>query len=98
MEKYKKYYIRKSDIEEYSGLGEEELFSPGVEGIRGVELMNAIELSGWRGGVKLELPVSEDEYLRELNLRRKTSRVKNIEDKGPVATLGRSKNMAYGHI
>ncbi|MBE6635456.1 MAG: helix-turn-helix domain-containing protein [Ruminococcaceae bacterium] len=28
MEKYKKYYIRKSDIEEYSGLGEEELFAP----------------------------------------------------------------------
>lgn len=57
-------------------LGKEEFFVDGIEGIRGVELMNAIELSGWRGGEKVELPVNEDEYLAELNKRRATSRLK----------------------
>ncbi|MBR6680976.1 MAG: Gfo/Idh/MocA family oxidoreductase [Clostridia bacterium] len=57
-------------------LGKEELFVDGIEGIRGVELMNAIELSGWRGGVRVELPVNEEEYLAELNKHRATSRFK----------------------
>ena len=57
-------------------LSKEELFVEGIEGINGVELMNAIELSGWRGGAKITLPVSEDEYLTELNARRLTSRRK----------------------
>lgn len=57
-------------------LEKEDFFVDGVEGIRGVELMNAIELSGWRGGEKVELPVNEDEYLAELNKRRATSRLK----------------------
>ena len=57
-------------------LGREEFFVDGVEGINGVELMNAIEFSGWRGGVRVELPVNEDEYLAELNEKRKTSRLK----------------------
>ena len=58
-------------------LGKEELFVDGKEGINGVELMNAIELSGWRGGARVELPVNEDEYLAELNARRATSRLKD---------------------
>lgn len=69
-------------------LGKDELFCPGVEGIRGVELMNAIELSGWRGGARVELPVDEEEYLIELNARRATSRLKLGEDKGPQNTIG----------
>lgn len=52
------------------------MFVDGKEGIRGVELMNAIELSGWKGGARVELPVNEDEYLEELNKRRATSRHK----------------------
>ena len=57
-------------------LGKEDLFVTGTDGLAGVELMNAIELSGWRGGARVELPVNEDEYLAELNERRKTSRLK----------------------
>ena len=69
-------------------LGKEELFATGVSGINGVELMNAIELSGWRGGARVTLPVNEDEYLSELNIRRATSRLKTGEDKGAVSTAG----------
>lgn len=61
-------------------LGKEELFVQGVDGINGVELMNAIELSGWKDGAKIVLPVDEDEYLRELNIRREKSQVKDTED------------------
>lgn len=57
-------------------LGKEELFVRGEEGINGVELMNAIELSGWRGGERVTLPVNEDEYLEALNEKRKNSRAK----------------------
>jgi len=57
-------------------LGKEEFFVQGIEGINGVELMNAIELSGWKGGEKITLPVNEEEYLAELNKRRLTSRRK----------------------
>ena len=57
-------------------LGLEEQFVPGVEGIKGVQLMNAIEYSGWHGGARVACPVDEEDYLRELNERRKTSRIK----------------------
>ena len=57
-------------------LGKEELFVKGTDGLAGVELMNAIELSGWRGGARVTLPVDEDEYLAELNLHCAASRVK----------------------
>ena len=53
----------------------------GREGINGVELMNAIELSGWRGGERVTLPVDGKEYKAELDARRKTSRLKTgMED------------------
>lgn len=61
-------------------LGIEEQFVEGVEGIYGVELMNAIELSGWKGGEKITLPVNEEEYLSELNKRKATSRIKNVKN------------------
>ncbi len=62
-------------------LGLEELFVDGKDGINGVELMNAIELSGWRNGEEITLPVNEDEYLAELNKRRATSRRKETVEK-----------------
>ena len=61
-------------------LGKEELFVDGKEGINGVELMNAIEYSGWKGGIRVELPVDEDLYLEELNRHRALSRQKSVKD------------------
>ena len=57
-------------------LGKEELFVDGREGIHGVELMNAIEMSGWQGGARVKLPVDENEYFKMLEEKRKTSRYK----------------------
>ena len=65
-------------------LGKEELFVSGTDGIAGVELMNAISLSGWLGGQKVSLPVDEDVYLAELDKRRAVSRLKT-EVKSTVA-------------
>jgi len=64
-------------------LGIEEQFVQGVEGINGVELMNAIELSGWNNGEEITLPVNEERYLEELNKHRANSRLK--EDKDVIA-------------
>ena len=57
-------------------LGKEELFVEGTDGLAGVELMNAIEFSGWMNGARVTLPVDEDEYLAELDKKRATSRAK----------------------
>lgn len=57
-------------------LGLEEQFVQGTDGFNGVELMNAIELSGWNNGAEIVLPVDEDVYLAELEKRRKASRMK----------------------
>jgi predicted dehydrogenase len=51
-------------------LGIEDLFIDGIEGINGVELHNAISLSGWKNGEIITLPVDEEEYLKELNKRK----------------------------
>jgi predicted dehydrogenase len=59
-------------------LGKEELFVSGKEGIKGVELMNAIELSGWKNGKTVTIPVNEKEYLKQLNKRRKKSKLKEV--------------------
>ncbi len=61
-------------------LGREELFVVGTDGIAGVELMNAIELSGWRGGERVTLPVNQDEYLEELDRHREVSRFKKTAE------------------
>ena len=74
-------------------LGLEEFFVDGVEGIHGVELMNAMELSGWKGGEKILLPVNEEEYLKELNIRRQTSRLKQVDDNKVI-----DNSMSYGII
>jgi len=70
-------------------LGLEEQFVQGVDGINGVELMNAIELSGWRNGEEVTLPVDEEVYLTELNRRRATSKLKEDQDVG-VAEMSNS--------
>ena len=69
-------------------LGKEEFMVDGTEGINGVELMNAIELSGWRNGASVSLPVDEEEYLKELNKKRATSRVKAVDDNYIEKTVG----------
>ena len=63
-------------------LGKEKLFVAGTEGIKGVELMNAIQYSGWLGGARVTLPVDEDAYLAKLNEFRAKSRLKeNVVEK-----------------
>ena len=67
-------------------LGKEPLFVKGTEGINGVELMNAIEYSGWHGGEKVLLPVNPDEYLTELNKHREKSVEKHADDSAVADT------------
>ena len=62
-------------------LGKEELFVDGRDGINGVELMNAIELSGWNDGETVSLPIDDDRYYKELSEHCKNSRVKTGTDK-----------------
>ncbi len=61
-------------------LGKEELFVDGMEGILGVELMNAIQLSGWNNGEPVSIPVDEKKFLKQLNKRRKKSKQKSVND------------------
>ena len=51
------------------------LVADGREGIRGLELSNAIHLSSWLGKT-VELPINEELFLEELNKRRANSRIK----------------------
>lgn len=69
-------------------LGKEPLFVDGREGIAGVELMNAIELSGWNNGETITIPVDEERYLRELNAHRAVSRLKTVDDSAVADTAG----------
>jgi len=69
-------------------LGIEPLFVDGKEGINGVELMNAIEFSGWNGGKEVTLPVNEEEYLAALNEHRAVSRWKEADDNKVADTAG----------
>lgn len=69
-------------------LGKEDFFVDGREGLNGVKLMNAIELSGWQGGHEVTLPVDEELYLAELNKRRAASRLKTADDCAVADTLG----------
>ena len=67
-------------------LGLEEQFIDGAEGIRNVELMNAIEYSGWLGGERVSLPVDEDAYLEALNEKRASSRIKKVAEERVIDT------------
>lgn len=68
--------------------GKESLFVEGCDGIAGVELMNAIELSGWNGGEAISLPIDGERYLRELNVHRAQSRLKISDDSKVENTAG----------
>lgn len=61
-------------------LGKEALFVPGTDGIDSLELVNAIELSGWLGGKEVAIPVDEDLYLAELTKRCNSSAKKEGSD------------------
>lgn len=69
-------------------LGKEPLFVDGKDGIHMVELMNAIEYSGWHNGMKVTLPVDEELYLKELNEHRAVSRIKGAVTPNVVSTTG----------
>ncbi len=69
-------------------LGLEPLFVTGQDGLAGVELMNAIELSGWNNGAEVTLPVDEDEYLAALNEKRANSVKKVVDDNVVTDTRG----------
>lgn len=68
-------------------LGKEPLFVDGKEGIKGVELMNAIELSGWNSGARVTLPIDGDLYYKELMEHVKVSRFKAVNDNQVEGTL-----------
>ena len=68
-------------------LGKEPLFVDGREGINGVALMNAIELSGWKDGARVSLPIDGDLYYKELMARVATSRFKAVDDNQVEGTL-----------
>ena len=61
-------------------LGLEEQFVEGIEGINGVELMNAIELSGWNNGEEILLPVNEERYIAELNKHCEKTKTKTVRE------------------
>ena len=63
------------------------LFVEGKEGIRGVELMNAIELSGWQSGARVNLPIDGDRYYEELMKHVAVSRFKTGNDNAVEGTL-----------
>ena len=68
--------------------GEEPLFVDGTEGINGVEMMNAIELSGWNNGEMITLPVDEERYLKELQAHVANSVKKTCDDGAVADTAG----------
>lgn len=69
-------------------LGKEPLFVDGKEGIYGVELMNAIELSGWQNGREVTLPVDGAIYEAELNARRQNSKLRVLAEEVVADTAG----------
>ncbi|MBQ8882011.1 MAG: Gfo/Idh/MocA family oxidoreductase, partial [Clostridia bacterium] len=68
-------------------LGKEELFVPGEEGLCSVELMNAIEYSGWTGET-VTLPVDGDKYYAILSEKRKNGRRKAYVASAVADTAG----------
>ncbi len=68
-------------------LGKAPLFVNGREGLNGVELMNAIELSGWNDGARVALPIDGDAYYEELMKHVAVSRFKTGNDNAVEGTL-----------
>ena len=68
-------------------LGKEELFVAGIDGLASVELMNAIEFSGWTGET-VTIPVDPDRYLAVLNEKRANGRKKAYVSSAVADTAG----------
>ncbi|MGQ9629856.1 MAG: Gfo/Idh/MocA family protein [bacterium] len=56
----------------------EELIAPGIEGIKSVEFINAVILSG-KKGKPVDIPVDREEYDRLIRKLQKTSKVKDVK-------------------
>lgn len=69
-------------------LGKESLFVDGKEGLKGVEIMNAMSMSGWLGGKPVKLPINDEEYLRLLNEKIKNSKMKKQVEEKVLSTGG----------
>lgn len=54
----------------------ESLIAPGLEGINGLTLSNAVYLSSWKGK-EIVLPINEDEFIKELEKRKEEEKVSN---------------------
>lgn len=54
----------------------EKLLAPGVEGINGLTISNAIHLSGWLGK-ELTLPLDENKFIEELEKRKEEEKLSN---------------------
>lgn len=64
-----------------------ELLAPGEEGIKGLELSNAMHLSAWTDGW-VDLPIDEDRFYEELQKRVKTSRFDSSAQAGGTLDVG----------
>ena len=65
----------------------EPLVADGTEGIRGLELSNAMHLSSWTDQT-VTLPIDEDLFLEKLNGHRKTSKAKTAVTETTFDTSG----------
>ena len=68
-------------------LGKEELFVAGTDGLASVELMDAIQFSGWTGET-VTIPVDPDRYLAILNEKRANGRQKAHVSSAVADTAG----------
>jgi predicted dehydrogenase len=70
-------------------LGREPLFIDGKEGLKSVEIMDAMSMSGWLGGKAVKLPIDDDKYLRMLKEKIKNSKInKTVEEEKVLRTSG----------
>ncbi len=69
-------------------LGTEQLFVDGKEGIKGVEIMNAMLMSGWLGGATVNVPVDEKAYIAMLEEKIKNSKIKKSGSDKLLSTEG----------
>ena len=86
-----KYELHAGIINNFTNaiLGIEPLFIDGAEGLKSIEIIDAMSMSGWLGGKLVKLPIDDDEYLRMLQDKIKNSKIdKKVEEK--VVDLGES--------
>ncbi len=64
-----------------------ELLAPGEDGIKGLEISNAMHLSAWTDGW-VDLPIDEDRFYKELQARVKTSKFDDSAGSGGTLDVG----------